>query len=576
MQHLEETVDVCVVGGGMAGICAAVASARHGANTLLVQDRPVLGGNASEEIRMWICGCNGPDLIETGILEEICLTNLFSNPAKNWAQWQTVLHGIVNEQPNLKLMLNASVQHATANGGRLGSVSGWQCTTETRFAISARYFIDCSGDAILAPLAGADFTVGREARRQYGEAFGPEQADRVTMGMSCLIQPREYPYPIPFQAPAWAKSYTSAEQLPHRNTKIGEQNFWWLERCDPAEPIHHTEQLRDELLAEALGVWNYIKNHDRTQNAANWDLEWMGFLPGKRESRRYLGDHVLCEPDIRQGGRFEDVVAYGGWTMDDHVPGGILSPEKPTCHYPAPTPFGIPYRSLYSRNVDNLFCAGRCHSATHAAFSSTRVMGTCAVMGQAAGTAAAMATARDCTPRELGSYAIRDLQQALLADDCFLPGVQRNLPDSMRKATLSVEQGNPEPLRSGVDRPRPEEEHAWAGPAGSRIVCTFPEPRKLHAIRLVFDSDLSARELRRMPCFYPLKMTLATPPGCLIKAWTLEARLQGSWRQLHEETANYQRLRTIALDLETDAVAFIPRSTWDRRPHVRIFAMDVC
>jgi hypothetical protein len=218
------------------------------------------------------------------------------------------------------------------------------------------------------------------------------------MGMSCLIQMRETDRPQPFIPPAWANKYLTDADLPHRGHEILKTNFWWIELGGEHDSIHDTELLRDELLKVAFGVWDHIKNRGG-HGAENWVLEWVGFLPGKRESRRYVGDHILTHNDIRAEGKFDDLVAYGGWTMDDHHPGGIRYAGPPTIFHPAPSPYGIPYRSLYSRNVENLFFAGRNISATHAAMSSTRVMATCAIMGQAVGTAAAIATRDGLTPR---------------------------------------------------------------------------------------------------------------------------------------------------------------------------------
>jgi hypothetical protein len=164
------------------------------------------------------------------------------------------------------------------------------------------------------------------------------------------------------------------------------------------DSIRDTEILRDELIKISFGTWDFIKNSGHFESE-NLELEWVGFLPGKRESRRYVGDHILNQNDVENEGRFEDIVAYGGWTMDDHHPDGFRYKGQPTIFHPAPSPYGIPYRSLYSKNISNLFFAGRNISATHAALSSTRVMATCAIMGQAVGTAAAIAVRDDLSPR---------------------------------------------------------------------------------------------------------------------------------------------------------------------------------
>ncbi|MFN2167471.1 MAG: FAD-dependent oxidoreductase, partial [Anaerolineae bacterium] len=471
LQHQTHTVDFCVVGGGMSGIVAALAAARHGTKVALMHDRPVLGGNASSECRVHICGADRHNGIkhmrETGILEELRLENLYRNPNKNFSVWDTVLYEAVRFEPNITLLLNCSCSEAEMDGTRIVSVTGWQLTTQTYHTVRARIFADCSGDGILAPLTGAECRMGREARAEYNETIAPEEADQCTMGMTCLFQAREYDSPQPFEPPAWANRYESCDEIPygrggHKHFQMG---YWWIELGGKYDAIHDTERLRDELLEITYGVWDHIKNRcDDTRDAArNWALEWIQFLPAKRESRRYVGDHVLNQNDVEAEGRFDDLVAYGGWSMDDHHPAGFRAvhlEKKATIFHHAPSPYGIPYRALYSKNIDNLMFAGRCASCTHAAMSSTRVMGTCVSMGQAVGTAAAMAAEKGITPREVGGQ-MGELQQALLYDDCYLPWVAQQLPALTTGAALTASQGDPEPVRDGINRQVGDDPHCW-------------------------------------------------------------------------------------------------------------------
>ncbi|MCJ7550626.1 MAG: FAD-dependent oxidoreductase, partial [Anaerolineae bacterium] len=420
MENITHQVDFCVVGGGLSGMCAAIAAARHGAKVALMQDRPMVGGNASSEIRMHVCGAHGENNRESGIIEEIELENHYRNPLRNYSIWDSILYEKVRFEPNITLLLNCSCNSLEMDGDRIVSVKGWQLTTETWHTVKADLFADCSGDSILAPLSGAAFRVGREARAEFDESIEPEIADRKTMGMSCLIQVRETDRPQPFVPPTWAYVYETDEDLPKRGHNILSTNFWWIELGGEQDSIHDTEAIRDELLKVAFGVWDHLKNHG-DHGSENWVLDWIGFLPGKRESRRYEGDVIMTQNDVSAEGRFEDLVAYGGWTMDDHHPGGFNWPGEPTIFHPAPSPFGIAYRTLYSRNIANLFCAGRNISVTHAAMSATRVMATCAVLGQAAGTAAAIAAREATTPRGVYEAHLAELQQMLMDDDCFLP-----------------------------------------------------------------------------------------------------------------------------------------------------------
>jgi len=565
-------VDFCVIGGGLAGMSAAIAAARHGVRVALMHDRPVLGGNASSEIRMWICGAHGKNNLETGIIEEIRLANRYRNSTGNWSVWDSILYEKVRFEPNITLLLNCSCNAVEMAGTRIGAVKGWQLTTQTWQVVKARLFADCSGDSILAPLTGAEIRWGREARDEFKEDIAPPVADRKTMGMSCLIQARETDRPQPFVPPAWAYHYARDDALPHRGHNFRNSNFWWIEVGGEQDAIHDTEQLRDELLKIAFGVWDHIKNQG-DHGAQNWALEWVGFLPGKRESRRYVGDHILTQNEIRAEGRFDDLVAYGGWPMDDHHPAGFYHPGEPTTFHPAPSPFGIPYRALYSRNISNLWCAGRNISTTHAAMSSTRVMATCATLGQAVGTAAAIAARDGLTPREVYKQRICELQRRLMDDDCYLPGLLREIPGLTRNAKLIASTGDPEPLRNGWDRPADDKETSWIAAPGDWATYTFDQPVKLRRIRLVFDSDLNRQE-PVMPCAYPLLPVLHAVPPTLVKGFHIDiARQDGAWETVFTETCNIQRLRQISLDVMAHACRCVVDTTWGNAK-VRLFAFD--
>ena len=341
MKFVEHEADLCVVGGGLAGTCAAVAAARRGIRVVLMQDRPVLGGNASGEIRMWVCGAHGDNNRETGIIEEMELENFYRNTGLSYSVWDSVVYEKAMLEPNLTLLLNCTCQEAMMEGRRIAAVKGWQMTSETYHTVRAALFADCSGDSILAPLTGAEFRLGRESRAEFGEPIAPELADRRTMGNSCLFQIRETDRPQPFIPPEWAYVFPTDDDMPFREHHIG-TNYWWIELGGDRDSIHDADALRHELLRIALGVWDHVKNRG-DHGADNWVLDWIGFLPGKRESRRYVGDVIITQQDVEAGGPFQDIVAYGGWTMDDHFPAGFGHKESyPTIHHPAPSPWGIP------------------------------------------------------------------------------------------------------------------------------------------------------------------------------------------------------------------------------------------
>lgn len=580
MNEKNHQVDFCVIGGGMAGLCAALAAARKGTKTALIQDRPMLGGNASSEIRMWICGAHGKNNHETGLLEEILLENVYRQTYPNYSVWDSVLWEKAHFQENLLLLLNCSVNHVDSSDNRISSVRGWQMTTETWHTVSSTLFADCTGDGTVGAMAGAEYRIGREARNEHQEAIAPEEGDKRTMGLSCLIQARETDRPQEFIPPTWAYRYNSDGELPEReHTVTGTQNFWWLEVGGMDDSIRDTEDLRDELLKIAYGIWDHIKNRGGgtgDHDAENWVLDWIGFLPGKRESRRFVGDHMLTQNDVASEGRhFEDIVAFGGWTMDDHFPEGFYRKEAGTIFHPAPSPYGIPYRCLYSRNVENLFFAGRNISATHAALSSTRVMATCSLLGQAVGTAAAIAVKQRVSPRGVYEHHLQMLKTVLMTDDSYLPFNKRPINDLTASATMaSSNEDSPEPVRNGYDRIIGGAENAWTAEMNDSLDLTWDKPVAIDKVRLVFDSDL-CRKTHNMVSYYSLNIKPFCVPSQLIKKYSLLIRdNDGKWKPMVQEENNYQRLVWLDLRTETTGIRLIPRESWGSAK-VRVFAVDV-
>jgi FAD dependent oxidoreductase len=531
-----------------------------------MQDRPVLGGNASSEIRMWICGARGEDNKETGIVEEIMLDNYYRNPGLKYAIWDTVLYEKAKRQPNLALLLNCTCNQVKTAGNRIVSLKGWQLTTQTWHAVEAASFADCSGDSVLR-VSGAEFRSGRESRHEFNESLAVAKPNRHTMGSSVLIQLREVDEHIPFIPPTWAHKYSEAD-LAHRSMiPDAAENFWWLEIGGLGNTIRDTEANRDELLKMAYGVWDFIKNHPDGRGH-RWELEWIGMLPGKRENVRYVGDHILTQNDILAEGRFDDMVAYGGWPMDDHPSEAFHYRGEPTVFHRAPSPYGIPYRCLYSRNIENLFFAGRNISATHMGISSTRVMATCAIMGQAVGAAAALAVRHNCSPRGVYEAHVRELQEVLMDDDCYLPWHTRPIAEISQQAALSASAGDPEPLRNGVDRSLGEADNGWWGAPGDWVEYRFAHSTHLAQARFTFDSNL--RDKKHMPCSYPKKGNHATVPSMMTRDFDIVALdAGGQWVCVAEMRGNYQRLVRVPLDVTTQAVRFVLRASWGaERAHV--------
>lgn len=571
MKRLSHKFDVCVVGGGMAGLCTAISAAREGARVAIVQDRPVFGGNSSSEIRVHVCGAdrhgNIPNMRETGILEELRMENLRRNPNRSFSIWDTVLYEKALLEPNIERFLNCSCLDAKMDGSRVKSITAWQLTTYTYHTIEADIFAECSGDGILAPLTGALYKVGREARSEYGESIEPEVADSKTMGMTCLFQAKEMGSPQPFEPPSWANDYPTDDSFPHRGHRWLEMGYWWIELGGEDDSIADTEKMRDELLKIVYGMWDHLKNHG-DHGAENWALDWVQFLPGKRESRRYIGEHVLTQNDVESEGRFDDLVAYGGWTMDDHHPAGFRYPDKPTIFHPAPSPYGISYRCLYSKNIENLMFAGRCASASHAAMSSTRVMGTASSMGMAVGTAAAVAIKHGVSPREVGQAHIDELQQRLLRQDAYLPWVKVQFTDLTQHAVLRASSGDPEPLRDGINRPVGDNPHAWSGRIGDSIEYTWKDLRHVADASLVLDSAL--HRIVQMS-YHQHDSQLRQVPEEMVKDFRVEIRAGGHWQPWRTVKGNCYRLARVDIGAEVDGVRVISDSTWGAQT-VRAFA----
>ncbi len=577
--------DLCVVGGGLSGLCAAVAAARHGVKVVLMHERPMLGGNASSEIRMWVSGAHGTGNRETGILEEIMMDNQYRNPDKNYSIWDSILYEKVIREKNITLLLNCSCMDAQLQDGRIQSVTGWQMTTQRFHKVEARLFADCSGDSILAPLTGAPFREGREAQSEFGESIAPLQADSGTMGLSCLMQAEETTREQPFIAPDWAEKIRP-EQLIHREPDMRQvtENFWYLELGGQRDTIGDTEEISRELQALAYGMWDYLKNDpSQREKHRNWKLSWVGELPGKRESRRYVGAYTMTEHDVLAGGDFEDEVAYGGWTMDDHHPAGFRTTEPPNIFHPAPSPYGIPFSVLYSAAIPNLMFAGRNISVTHAAMSSTRVMGTCALLGQAVGTAAAVAMAHDCLPAQVAENHLRELQQTLQDDDCFLPHIPRTVSRVCRMAVLEGDGEEKEALRDGIDRQREDGFHAWFGSVGDSVTYRFAEPVHISRVRLVMDSDLDRETLPENERTLKRNMfhnrLLTNEPSCvpptMIRSYRVCAQhTDGSVQTVLEVRDNHYRLRRHDVDIsDCSALSLQILESWGQEV-VRVFAFD--
>ncbi|MCC6235904.1 MAG: FAD-dependent oxidoreductase [Verrucomicrobiales bacterium] len=559
MTLVELGCDVMIAGGGMAGVCAALAAARNGASVILVQDRSRLGGNASSEVKMHIVGanCHGgrPGWREGGILEELRLDDAVNNPHRSWEMWDLLLYDKIKSEPRITLLLDSVLYSVTARDGLIERVMVRCDKTEHLYRIQARQYLDCTGDCRLGIEAGADYRVGRESKAEFGEPLAVEVADRHTLGSSILFTARDHGRPIPYTPPTWAKKITR-EQLYARPIDSWEYGYWWIEWGGNRDPIRDNERIRFELLSIVLGIWDHIKNSGHYPSSANWGLETVGMIPGKRGSRRLLGDHILTQMDLEgKTGEFQDAVSIGGWNLDDHPPGGFSDSHlKPFTSIRLPDVYNIPLRALYSRNVRNLFMAGRNLSATHVAFTSTRVMATCACAGQAAGTAAALCVRHGLLPRELANHAERlaELQQTLLRDDQTIKGLRaRDDLDLARSAKVTyswvAEESDPESILDGYTRNVPGgADHRWTASMGAEspwIELTWDVPREIRRVQITFDSGFHRELTLSSQNAVSRRMIRAPQPETVRDYQVLVIDEAGSQQCVARMEGNHQRLR---------------------------------
>lgn len=563
---------VIVIGGGMAGVCAAIASAREGEKTALINNRPVLGGNASSEIRMHICGADyhgfRKNARETGIIEEILLDNKMVNKSNSFSILDTILWEKTRFQENLDLYLNTHITDLIKAEDKVIKVIGEQLTTEKIFELNGEIFIDATGDGTIAYLSGAEYMSGREGKDKFGEKFAPETSDNHTMGNTLLFSAVDMGKKVEFIKPSWANTYQE-EDLAYRQHHEINSGYWWIEiGGDDLDVIQDGEVIRDELLKAVYGVWDHIKNSGN-HNADNFALDWVGFLPGKRESRRIVGDYILKEQDLFEGRIFDDAIAYGGWPMDMHTVGGIRTRREPNDFIMMEDLYTIPYRSIYSKNIKNLMVAGRDISASHMAFGSTRVMATCAVIGQAAGTAAAMCTNKKVFPREINEH-IHELQQKLMKADCYIPGFKNEdigdlALNSKISASSFLENCQPENIINGYSRtikdkinawiPQEEDKYPWIELSFNNIIL----PKE---ILLKFDSNLSREIMISLTHSVRNRQHQGTPEE-IVKDYDIEFYYGTELVAKREIRNNHRRLSCTKLDnISCNRIRVKPLNTW--------------
>jgi len=445
-KRVEITADFVVIGGGLSGVCAALAAARKGLQVTLVQDRPVLGGNASSEVRLWILGAtshmgnNNRWSREGGIIDEILVENTYRNPEGNPLILDMILLEKVYQETNITLLLNTVVYDLEKkDADEIDSIKAFCSQNSTEYILKAPLFCDASGDGIVGFMAGAAFRMGAESKDEFGELMAPNEEYGELLGHSLYFYSKDVGKPVKFIPPAFALDVT--KEIPrfrNFNAKEFGCKLWWVEHGGRMDTVYDSEQIKFDLWKIVYGVWDYIKNSGKFPEAETMTLEWVGTIPGKRESRRFEGDYILTQQDLVEQRQHTDAIAYGGWSIDLHPADGVFGQKNGCDQWHSKGIFQIPYRCVYSRNIKNLFLAGRIISVSHVAFGATRVMATSAYVGEAVGVAATLCKRLGVKPRQLvAKEYIECLQNDLLKIGHYIPAIQlKDTADLVQTANL--------------------------------------------------------------------------------------------------------------------------------------------
>jgi hypothetical protein len=415
--------DLVVVGGGLAGCAAAVAAARLNLKVALIQDRPVLGGNNSSEVRVWLGGKLGgpPFPSNADVVKELApKSGGYGAGGRGYEEGDEKKLGVIQAEKNIALFLNHHAYAVEKEQDRIAAVLSRDIRTARELRFRAPLFVDCTGDGAVGFLAGAEYRYGREGRDETGEPTAPLRADKLHMGPSNLWGAENAGQPSAFPPCPWALEMPDAYMRQTAKAMITRGDWTW-ETGFNWDAIAEAERIRDHNFRAMYGTWDYLKNRgpDKEKYAC-WKLSWCAYVAGKRESRRLVGDHVLNELDIKAKKLYPDGCVTTTWSLDLHSPTAVNSQYFPGEEFRSRVaggggiaPYPVPFRCLYSKNVANLLMAGRCISVTHVALGTVRVMNTCGMMGVVVGRAAYVCKKHACTPREIYEKHLEELKQVL-------------------------------------------------------------------------------------------------------------------------------------------------------------------
>lgn len=429
----EKYCDILVIGGGLPGVCAAIAAGRMGCKVTLVERGTTLGGNCGPEVG--VCPSDGhrfhPYMASSGIVGKLIEDAAKQNAktVSNWhlynisMQWDTIMAQAL-KNAGVTVLRRHFAHTPEMDGNKIAAVLCEDTATYHPVRIHVKHMvIDASGDGNVSAEAGAKWRMGRESKEEYGERSGQEIADKITMGTSlvCLIRKTDRPVKFipPEGTPPFHPSYRG--MTPFAPKPEDECVFFYpCETGGDIDTVEDDHEIYERLIYQLYSAWNRVKNVTHVEEAKNWELTWVSARTAKRESRRFVGDYTLTQNDLEQGTIFPDTIATGGFGMDIHDP----RPENPEyikiTYYSIPPTYGIPYRCCYSVNIDNLFFASRLLSVTHMAHGSVRVQRTLATIGESVGTAAAMCVQHGLSPRGLLPH-IQKLQDLLAGNDASIP-----------------------------------------------------------------------------------------------------------------------------------------------------------
>ena len=456
-----ESTEILVIGGGLAAICAAISVARAGCKVMLCEKDEVLGGNSGPKLGVHPSGAHSfhPYASETGIIGEIeedaawahAKIRTYSYHYNIAQQWDSLLKYKLDES-GVIVRRRHYAKFPIMYENRIESIIVEDLATyKTKRIDVSVAVIDGSGDGHIAKESVADYRMGRESSSEFGERSAPENADKITLGTSVTALVRKADHPVKFVPPPDTPPYEIGYGFGKKELKDclyahsawnPNDDFcflWHTETGGQLNTIDDEHEIYEELIRQLYSVWNHIKNEAHIEEAINWELCWVSPKAGKRESRRFMGDYILSQQDVENATQFDDAVAYGGYAIDLHNPTGKNNSQVEIIFYSIPPLWNMPYRCLYSRNVNNLFLAGRLCSATHVAHGTMRLQKTLGAMGQAVGVAAGLCKKYDCAPREIYIHHIDELQQTLLREDATILNVpNKDKDDLARHATITA------------------------------------------------------------------------------------------------------------------------------------------